>query len=117
MGDERLTSRKRGLGGTGFGDFFRESAPRCTNSADLECHHKLTTGGSGIDNAQILCKPCHAATESYGRPGISPAPFDQAVKDYALLRCGRRCECTKTHTGHGYTPAWSTAMRSGSSQR
>lgn len=100
MGDDRLTSHKRGLGGVGFGDFLRPNAPRCINTADLECHHKLTTGGSGTDNAQILCKPCHSATESYGRAGVSPPPFSQAVKDYALLVCAGQCECTKDHAGH-----------------
>lgn len=119
MGDDRLTSRKRGLGGIGFGDLFRENASRCTNMAELECHHILTTGGCGIDNAQILCKPCHAATESYGRPGLPPPPFSPAIKDLAMTGAGGRCQCTKAHSGHGsvYNVVGSMISRSGYGQR
>jgi hypothetical protein len=103
MGDDRLTSRKRGLGGKGFGDLFRANAPRCTRKADLECHHMITTAGSGLDNAQMLCKECHSSTETHGvSSGFSPKPFSEMVKLAATMRCAGQCECTKAHLNHGY---------------
>jgi hypothetical protein len=102
MGDDRLTSSKRGLGGKGFGDFLRQPAARCTRLA-VECHHVVTTAPSTIENTQMLCKECHTATETHGvSSGLSPLPFSEEVKAAARVRCAGRCECTRAHVGHAY---------------
>lgn len=112
MGDDKLVSRKRGLGGLGFGDFSRNPAPRCIRTVDLEAHHVITTAGSGIDNIQMLCHECHKSTETHGKPsGISPSPFPEFVKALAKTRCGGRCECVRVHAGHGYIPEVPTLLR------
>src|ERR1043165_5987659 len=111
MTTEGLSGRRSGLARRGFADFLREPAPRCIRTAELECHHILTTGGCGSDNAQMLCKECHVATESYGQPGVSPPPFDQATKFWALLRSAGQCECTKAHANHGYVSVPTVSLR------
>jgi 5-methylcytosine-specific restriction endonuclease McrA len=73
---------------------------RCNRTWGLEVHHKRRDGGNGIDNAEVLCKECHAATSTYGITGKSPEPFSQETKDKALKRAGNRCECTKTGGCH-----------------
>ena len=118
MGHDELTRRRRGLAGSGLGslknpgsdrstgglrDLIRPLAPRCVRTVDLECHHRITTGGTLINNAQMLCKPCHSATETYGTSsGFSPDPFPEDVKLLARLRCKGQCECEHDHEGHGY---------------
>ncbi len=74
--------------------------PRCTVKSSLEVHHKRRDGGNGIDNAEVLCQKCHKATSTYGVPGKSPDPFDQATKDKALKSAGNQCECTRTGGCH-----------------
>ena len=73
---------------------------RCTVKSSLEVHHKRRDGGNGLDNAEVLCQKCHKATETYGAPGKSPDPFDQATKDKALRRAGDQCECMRTGGCH-----------------
>lgn len=103
MGHDLLTGRKPGLSRrSGLGDLMRARAPRCTRTAELECHHVIRDLGSGIENAQMLCKPCHEATESHSAPGLSPLPFSEAVKAAARAASGGRCQCTKAHLNHGY---------------
>ena len=72
---------------------------RCTRTTNLEVHHKRRDGGNGLDNAQVLCQPCHATTGSYGTPGKSPPPFSEDTKKAALARSGNRCECTRDCSG------------------
>lgn len=73
---------------------------RCTRTRGLEVHHKRRDGGNGIDNAQVLCPACHSATESYGSPGKSPAPFSEDTKKRALASAGNQCQCTSTRGCH-----------------
>lgn len=73
---------------------------RCTIKSNLEVHHKRRDGGNGIDNAEVLCQKCHKATSTYGVAGKSPAPFDQAIKDKALINAGNQCECIRTGGCH-----------------
>jgi len=73
---------------------------RCTRTWGLEAHHKRRDGGNGLDNAQVLCGPCHEGTATYAEPGKSPPPFDQTTKDKALKRAGSQCECTSTRGCH-----------------
>ncbi len=68
---------------------------RCNSTKILEVHHKRRDGGNGIDNAEVLCKQCHAATSTYGTPGKSPEPFTSKTKEEALKRAGNKCECTR----------------------
>lgn len=67
---------------------------RCTNSNNLEVHHKRRDGGNGIDNAIVLCSSCHSKTATYGVSGKSPEPFDQLTKTVAMITAKYRCECT-----------------------
>ena len=39
---------------------------RCTRTRGLEVHHTRRDGGDGLDNAKVLCTPCHEATSTYG---------------------------------------------------
>ena len=73
---------------------------RCTGTRDLDVHHIRRDAGNGMDNARVLCSPCHQATATYGVPGKSPPPFGQDVKDTALQRAGYRCECTSSQSCH-----------------
>jgi 5-methylcytosine-specific restriction endonuclease McrA len=73
---------------------------RCTRTRDLDVHHKRREGGNTLDNAEVLCQPCHKATQTFGEPGRSPPPFDEATKQAALRRAGNRCECTRTGGCH-----------------
>jgi 5-methylcytosine-specific restriction endonuclease McrA len=73
---------------------------RCTRTRDLEVHHKRRDGGTGIDNAEVLCPTCHQATTSYGTPGKSPAPFSEDVKAKAIRNAGSQCECIRTGGCH-----------------
>ncbi len=73
---------------------------RCTKTRGLEIHHKRRDGGNSLDNAEVLCSACHAATATYGTPGTSPPPFSQDTKDKALKRAGNQCECTRTGGCH-----------------
>ncbi len=75
-------------------------ANRCTRTTNLEVHHKRRNGGNGLENAQVMCQKCHAATHTYGTPGHSPEPFPQSVKDQALKNSGYRCECTNDYGCH-----------------
>ncbi len=73
---------------------------RCTKTYGLEVHHKSRYGGNGLDNAEVLCQPCHEATPSYGTPGGSPPDFSEQTKQAALRRAGNQCECTRTGGCH-----------------
>jgi len=73
---------------------------RCARTSELEVHHKRKDGGNGLENAEVLCQPCHEATSSYGAPGKEPPPFDQETKDKALENAGNQCECTRTGDCH-----------------
>jgi 5-methylcytosine-specific restriction endonuclease McrA len=70
-------------------------ATRCNRTTQLEIHHLRRDGGSALDNAQVLCQPCHSKTATYGTPGTSPQPFSEETKKAALARSGNRCECTR----------------------
>jgi hypothetical protein len=69
--------------------------PRCTNTENLEVHHKNRSAGNGLGNAQILCQDCHGKTSTYGQPGDSPPPFSVFIKGVALKLAGNRCECDR----------------------
>lgn len=73
---------------------------RCSRTKELEIHHKRRDGGNGLDNAEVLCQPCHKATATYGVPGNSPAPFSQEIKKQALERAKKQCECGRTGGCH-----------------
>jgi 5-methylcytosine-specific restriction endonuclease McrA len=73
---------------------------RCATSSSLEVHHKRRNGGNSLDNAEVLCQPCHTATSTYGTPGESPAPFDNNTKQMALKRAGNQCECERSGGCH-----------------
>ena len=73
---------------------------RCSRTRGLEVHHKRRDGGNGLDNATVLCGPCHAGTTSYGAPGKTPPPFSEETKKEALARAGYRCECRSTSGCH-----------------
>lgn len=68
---------------------------RCNSTFDLEVHHKRRDGGNGLDNAEVLCRRCHAATSTYGVEGSSPPPFDPLTKAVARLHAENRCECVR----------------------
>jgi len=73
---------------------------RCTKTRGLEVHHKRRDGGNGLDNAEVLCPPCHEATPTYGVPGKEPPDFSEETKKAAFRRAGNQCECTKTGGCH-----------------
>jgi 5-methylcytosine-specific restriction endonuclease McrA len=73
---------------------------RCTQTSNLEVHHRRRDGGNGLDNAEVLCQKCHAATTTYGAPGPSPPDFDEATKQAALRQAGNHCQCTRTGGCH-----------------
>ena len=73
---------------------------RCWRTRNLEVHHKRRDGGNDLSNAEVLCQPCHVATQTYGAPGRSPADFDEATKQRALTLAGNQCECTRTGGCH-----------------
>jgi len=73
---------------------------RCTKTRDLEVHHKRRDGGNGLDNAEVLCQPCHKTTDSFGLPGISPPDFTEETKKRALKDAHNQCECTRVSGCH-----------------
>ena len=73
---------------------------RCTQRNGLEVHHKRRDGGNDLSNAEVLCKPCHEATATYGTPGMKPPPFSEETKREALRRAGYQCECTRSGGCH-----------------
>jgi len=73
---------------------------RCTRTRGLDVHHKRRDGGNGLDNAEVLCPPCHEATSTYGIPGRTPPPFDDQTRQAALHRAGHQCQCTRTGGCH-----------------
>lgn len=73
---------------------------RCTKTWGLEVHHRRRDGGNGLENAEVLCGPCHEGTSTYGAPGTSPPPFSEDTKRRALQRAGNQCECTRTTGCH-----------------
>lgn len=74
--------------------------PRCTRTSNLEVHHKQRNGGNSLNNAEVLCEKCHEATSTYGTPGVSPHPFDEATKTRARYLSGNQCECTRLSGCH-----------------
>jgi 5-methylcytosine-specific restriction endonuclease McrA len=73
---------------------------RCTRTRGLEVHHRRRDGGNGLDNAVVLCGPCHEGTTSFGTPGKPPPPFSEETKKRARARAGNQCECTSTRGCH-----------------
>ncbi|MCK5028795.1 MAG: hypothetical protein KAR57_04120 [Bacteroidales bacterium] len=73
---------------------------RCTRTTNLEVHHISRKGGSGINNAQVLCQECHENTPSYGSPGESPEPFSAQVKVLAKVAAGNQCQCNNNSGCH-----------------
>ncbi len=73
---------------------------RCTRTRNLEIHHIRRDYGNDLDNAEVLCKPCHKGTSTYGSQGKSPPPFDQRTKDRALQLADNQCQCTRTGGCH-----------------
>jgi len=73
---------------------------RCTRKDGLEVHHKRRDGGNGLDNAEVLCDPCHEATRTYGTPGKTPPPFSEETKAKAFGRAENQCECTRAGGCH-----------------
>ena len=78
-----------------------EATARCTRTADLNVYHLRRDGGNDLDNAQVLCRQCHAAAKGYELPGRKPPAFDQATNEAALERAGHQCECTRIGACHG----------------
>jgi hypothetical protein len=74
---------------------------RCTRTTGLDVYPLRRDGDGGLDNAQVLCRRCHAAAKGYELPGRKPPPFDRPTKDAALERAGHRCECTRIGACHG----------------
>ena len=73
---------------------------RCAKTRGLEVHHKRRDGGNGIDNAEVLCQNCHAATSTYGLEGKSPPEFSPHIKELALYLAGNQCQCKRTGGCH-----------------
>lgn len=73
---------------------------RCTKTWGLEVHHQRRDGGNGLENAEVLCGPCHQATSTYGEPGRSPPPFSQETIEQAKRFAGNQCQCTRTGGCH-----------------
>jgi 5-methylcytosine-specific restriction endonuclease McrA len=69
--------------------------PRCKRKVTLEVHHKRRDGGNGLNNAEVLCERCHAATSTYGVQGTSPPDFAESIKFEAKILSGNQCECTR----------------------
>lgn len=73
---------------------------RCTRTTSLEVHHRDRNGGNELSNAEVLCTPCHEATQSYGTPGRTSPDFTEQTKREALSKAQYRCECTKSGGCH-----------------
>lgn len=73
---------------------------RCTNTRNLELHHRTMDGGGTLDNAQVLCTSCRMGAVTYGTPGKAPLSFADHTKERALKRAGYQCECTSTRGCH-----------------
>ena len=73
---------------------------RCVRTRGLEVHHKRRDGGNGLDNAEVLCQPCHEATATYGVGGKTSPDFDESTKQAAFRRAGYQCDCTRTGVCH-----------------
>lgn len=73
---------------------------RCTRTQGLEVHHKRRDGSNDLNNAQVLCSKCHAATSTYGVPGKTPPEFSPRIKEIALAIAGNQCECTSDRGCH-----------------
>jgi len=73
---------------------------RCTKTYGLQVHHIRRDGGNGLDNAKVLCGPCHEETSTYGTPGDTPPNFSQETIEKALAQAGNQCECTSTSGCH-----------------
>lgn len=76
---------------------------RCTRTTELDVYPLRRDGDNGLDNAQVLCHRCHAATQGYELPGRKPPAFDTATKNAALSRAAHQCECTRIGACHGAT--------------
>jgi hypothetical protein len=69
---------------------------RCTTTRNLEVHHKRRDSDNGLENAEVLCQPCHAeGTSTYGVSGPTPPPFSDDTKQRALKNAGNQCQCTR----------------------
>ena len=67
---------------------------RCSRKAYLEVYHIDATRGNSIENARVLCQPCHARVSGNEKPGITPPDFSVETMAIAFLRAGHQCECT-----------------------
>lgn len=76
-------------------------AKRCTNTNDLEVHHKNVVSGNDLSNAQVLCRECHKETTSFCNPSHkSPPAFSDDTKEKAKRKAGHQCECTRETCSH-----------------
>lgn len=73
---------------------------RCTRTTNLDVYPLRRDGSSVLDNAQVLCRRCQAATKGYEPPSRKPPGFDHATKEAALQRAGHQCECTRIGACH-----------------
>jgi len=74
---------------------------RCARTWGLEVHHKRRDGGNNLNNAEVLCGPCHEATSTYGQPGPSPPPFSDLIRNLALECANNQCQCERIGSCHG----------------
>jgi len=59
----------------------------------LTVHHIDRNSGNGINNARVLCNPCHTQTPTYGKEGTSPPDFSEATRKQALKDAENKCQC------------------------
>jgi hypothetical protein len=74
---------------------------RCTRTTELDVYPLRRDGDNSLDNAQVLCRRCHAATQGYELPGRKPPAFDEDTRSAALSRAAHQCECTRIGACHG----------------
>ena len=70
---------------------------RCDETVGLEVHHKDRSAGNNLDNAQVLCQPCHKKTLSFATQGTSPPDFTEETRQAALGIAGNQCQCTRMY--------------------
>ena len=72
---------------------------RCQRTEQLQVYHKRRDGGNDLDNAVVLCQPCHQNASTHGQPGTSPPPFSHETKLRAYHWARYQCECTSDCPG------------------
>jgi hypothetical protein len=73
--------------------------PRCQRAEQLQVHHRRRDSGSDLDNAIVLCQPCHQDASTHAEPGMSPAPFSDKTWLRAYPWARYQCECTSDCPG------------------